>query len=253
MQLSHKNLVYKALLKWYLENGVNHNIEYLRNDNVSLLEENKVILNKENNHKFQELDTNVSNLKNCKNLLELEKTVMKYEGCSLKKTAINTVFSDGNPSAKVMLIGEAPGEEEDKTGRPFVGAAGILLNKMLNAIGQDRNNTYITNILFWRPPGNRKPTEEEINICLPFVHKHVELVNPNILVLVGAIAAKAFYKTDNGITQIRGNWKNISIGNIKNIKSIAIFHPAFLLRQPARKREAWEDLKKIKIEIDRNT
>ena len=192
--------------------------------------------------------------RNKKDLLEnLKKQLNSIENCKLRNNSKNIVLGEGNIDSPIMLIGEAPGEEEDKTGRPFVGAAGILLNKMLNAIGQDRNNTYITNILFWRPPGNRKPTEEEINICLPFVHKHVELVNPNILVLVGAIAAKAFYKSDNGITQIRGNWKNISVGNIKNLKSIAIFHPAFLLRQPARKREAWEDLKKIKIEIDRNT
>ena len=121
---------------------------------------------------------------------------------------------------------------------------------MLHAIQLNRENVYLTNIIFWRPPGNRKPTEEEISACLPFVKKHINLINPKILVLVGATAASAILNIKTGITQIRGKWKNIETKDIKNIKSIAIFHPAFLLRQPSRKREAWEDLKKIKIEID---
>ena len=160
------------------------------------------------------------------------------------------MFADGNSKAKVMVIGEAPGEEEDKTGKPFKGQAGILLDKMLNAIGQNRNNTYITNIIFWRPPGNRNPTEEEINVCLPFVLKHIEIINPKILILAGAISSKTILREKKGIIQLRGKWHNLLISESVNIKTMPIFHPAFLLRQPSRKKEAWEDLKKIKKEID---
>ena len=153
--------------------------------------------------------------------------------------------------SKVMLIGEAPGEEEDKTGKPFKGQAGKLLDKMLDAIGQNRNNTYITNLIFWRPPGNRNPSPEEIDACLPFVLRHIELINPKILILAGAIAAKAILKENNkGIIQLRGKWQNFSLNKDTIIKTMPIYHPSFLLRQPSRKRDAWEDLKKIKKEID---
>ena len=180
---------------------------------------------------------------------DLKKEIEDFDGCSLKNTATNMVFSDGNSNANVMVIGEAPGEEEDRTGKPFKGQAGILLDKMLNAIGQNRDNTYITNIIFWRPPGNRNPTEEEIDICLPFVFKHIEIIKPKVLILAGAIAAKAILNENKGIIQLRGNWHILNIAN-KSIKAMPIYHPAFLLRQPSRKREAWEDLKKIKKEID---
>ena len=150
-----------------------------------------------------------------------------------------------------MVVGEAPGEEEDKLGKPFKGQAGNLLDKMLQAIGQNRENTYITNLIFWRPPGNRNPTQEEINICLPYALKHIEIINPKILILTGAIATKAILRQNNkGIIQLRGKWQNFSINKSTSIKTMPIFHPAFLLRQPSRKREAWEDLKKIKQEID---
>ena len=192
-------------------------------------------------------------LNSVRTLEDLKKLIILNCDCPLKKTAKNIVFSDGNSRANIMFIGEAPGEIEDKTGKPFKGEAGKLLDKMLNAIQLNRENVYLTNIIFWRPPGNRKPTEEEISACLPFVKKHINLINPKILVLVGATAASAILNIKTGITQIRGKWKNIETKDIKSLKSIAIFHPAFLLRQPSRKREAWEDLKKIKIEIDRYT
>ena len=181
----------------------------------------------------------------------LRKKLEVFDGCALKKTATNLVFSDGNEESKVMLIGEAPGEEEDKTGKPFKGQAGKLLDKMLNAIGQNRDNTYITNLIFWRPPGNRNPSLEEIDACLPFVLRHIELINPKILILAGAIAAKAILKENNkGIIQLRGKWQNFSLNKATIIKTMPIYHPSFLLRQPSRKRDAWEDLKKIKKEID---
>ena len=169
-------------------------------------------------------------------------------------TSKNLVFADGNPESKIMLLGEAPGEEEDKTGIPFVGAAGKLLDKMLQAINQNRKNTYISNIIFWRPPGNRRPTEQEIQLCLPFVYKHIEIIRPKILILAGSTAAKAILNLDSGITKIRGIWHDLNFQNLKHkTKAMAIYHPAFLIRQPARKREAWEDLKRIKSEIDNIT
>ena len=198
-------------------------------------------------------ETKVNDLDKVTTLEELKDLIELGCDCSLKKTAKNMVFSDGNPQANIMFIGEAPGEFEDKIGLPFKGEAGKLLDKMLNAIKLNRQNTYLSNIIFWRPPGNRKPTDEEIIACLPFVKKHIDLIKPKILVLVGATAASAILNIQSGITQIRGKWKNIETKNMKKIKSIPIFHPAFLLRQPSRKREAWEDLKKIKIEIDRYT
>ena len=214
-------------------------------DNKILDTENNLDL--ENNPKYSEKDNNIVK---SSTLNELKEEIVNSSGCSLQKTATNLVFSDGNSNSKVMVIGEAPGEEEDKTGKPFKGKAGILLDKMLNAIGQNRNNTYITNIIFWRPPGNRNPTEEEINICLPFVLKHIELINPKVLILAGAIAAKTVLRENKGIIQLRGKWHNLFISKSINIKTMPIFHPAFLLRQPSRKKETWDDLKKIKKEID---
>ena len=213
---------------------------------LPIIDNNNLPLKLKEETKVDDLDK-VRTLEELKDLIELD----CY--CSLKKTAKNMVFSDGNPQANIMFIGEAPGEFEDKIGLPFKGEAGKLLDKMLNAIELNRQNTYLSNIIFWRPPGNRKPTDEEIIACLPFVKKHIDLIKPKILVLLGATAASAILNIQSGITQIRGKWKNIETKNMKKIKSIPIFHPAFLLRQPSRKREAWEDLKKIKIEIDRYT
>ena len=243
----------KTLLKWYLDNGVEFNLAKIDRKHY----QQNVLINKNeeknNNSNTLNLDQSLIPIESYKSLKTLKEAVLNFSGCALKKTAKNSVFSDGNPSSKVMLLGEAPGEEEDKEGKPFVGEAGLLLDKMLNAIGQNRKNTYLSNIIFWRPPGNRKPTEEEIAICLPFVQKHIELVRPKILILAGAIAAKAIYGIETGITQVRGNWKSITLDSGLQLKTIAIFHPSFLLKQPARKKEAWEDLKKIKIEIDSNT
>lgn len=243
----------KSLLKWYLDSGVQFNLSKINRKVVK-----KDILSNSlkvdtNNRNTLDLNESSSLLEDCKSLEELHQLVCNFSGCALKRTAKNTVFADGNPNSKIMLLGEAPGEEEDKEGLPFLGEAGLLLDKMLNAIGQNRKNTYLSNIIFWRPPGNRKPTEEEVSICLPFVQKHIELIKPKILVLVGAIASKAIYGIENGITQVRGNWKIIKLDSGFEVKSIAIFHPAFLIRQPARKKEAWEDLKKIKIAISSDT
>ncbi len=181
------------------------------------------------------------------NLDELRQAWEDFEGCALKDTATNMVFGVGNPDARVMFVGEAPGADEDRQGVPFVGVSGQLLDRMLAAIGLDRENAYITNMLFWRPPGNRNPTTAEIAACLPFVERHIELVDPEILVLVGGTAAKTMLGQSQGIMKLRGRWFNFETGRMtRPIPALAIFHPAYLLRSPAQKRSAWHDLLMIK-------
>ena len=188
-----------------------------------------------------------------RSLAELETFIKQSKACTLKNQAKNTVFSDGNSSSKIMLIGEAPGAEEDKIGKPFVGIAGQFLNKMLAAINLDRNSVYITNIVPWRPPNNRTPDSEEILQCLPFVQKHIEIIQPSILILLGGTAAKAILTTTQGITKLRGQWHTYNNLNLKKpIPTIATYHPAFLLRSPANKKEAWTDLKAIRKKITNN-
>jgi DNA polymerase len=182
---------------------------------------------------------------------ELAAGVAAFDGCSLKFTAISTVFADGNPAAPVMIIGEAPGAEEDRTGRPFVGRAGQLLDRMLAAIGLDRNGVLITNVIYWRPPGNRTPTAAEIASCLPFVLRHVALVRPKILVLAGATAAGALLPQAQGITRLRGRWFDLAIPKLERpVPTLPMFHPSFLLRAPERKREAWHDLLALRARLD---
>ncbi len=176
-------------------------------------------------------------------LEQLRAAVMNFDGCALKKTATQTVFADGNPKADVMLIGEAPGAEEDRQGIPFCGPSGKLLDAMFSSIGLPREKFYISNSIFWRPPGNRTPTPEEIAICRPFVEKHVALIKPTALVLIGACATRALLGVDTGITRLRG--KTYPYTNpylAEGITSFVMFHPSFLLRQSAQKRLAWHDL-----------
>lgn len=174
---------------------------------------------------------------------ELRAALAAFDGCALKHTAANLVFGDGQPGAAMMFIGEAPGGEEDRQGVPFVGPAGKLLDRMLAAIGLARADVYITNILPWRPPGNRSPTDAEIAACLPFVERHIELVAPRLLVFVGGTSAKTLLCTREGIMKLRGRWFSYeSVHMAAPIPARAIFHPAYLLRSPAQKREAWIDL-----------
>jgi len=175
-------------------------------------------------------------------LEELKEAIRHFEGLSLKATATNLVFADGNPEARLMLIGEAPGAEEDRRGLPFVGAAGQLLDKMLAAIGHDRTNSYITNIVNWRPPGNRKPSPAEMALCQPFIDRHIALVNPALIVLLGDTAAKTLTNRTEGITRMRGKWFTWNKPDGSTIPLLPTFHPAFLLRSPSQKREAWMDL-----------
>ncbi|HYM72319.1 MAG TPA: uracil-DNA glycosylase [Stellaceae bacterium] len=177
--------------------------------------------------------------------------VAGFDACPLKRTATNTVFADGNPAAPVMIIGEAPGADEDRIGRPFVGRAGQLLDRMLAAIGLDRTSVQITNVIYWRPPGNRKPTAAEIASCLPFVFRHIVLSQPKILVLAGGTAAGALLPETVGITRLRGRWFDLAVpGLAEPLPTLPMFHPAFLLRSPERKREAWRDLLALKARLD---
>ena len=182
---------------------------------------------------------------------ELRAAVECYDGCGLKKFASRTVFADGNPAAPVMFVGEAPGADEDRQGLPFVGVSGKLLDRMLASIGLARQtNAYITNIVFWRPPGNRAPTDEEIACCLPFVRRHIELVDPQVLVLVGGMSAKTLLGKPTGITRLRGHWYEYETpGLSRPVPTTALFHPAYLLRSPDQKRFAWRDLISIKQKL----
>ena len=212
--------------------------------------EDKVNLNK--NDKNSNQLNNISSLPDLKavdSLDDLKEYMSKFKGCELSKSATNMVFSDGNKSSEIMLIGEAPGHDEDIQGKPFVGRSGKLLNKMLEAIGLSRDTVYIANIVPWRPPNNRRPTEEEINICLPFIRKHIELIAPKVLMLLGSTATYALLRNKEGITKIRGKWVDMEFGKLK-VPTLPSFHPAFLLRQPAQKKYSWEDLKMLKKKID---
>ena len=185
----------------------------------------------------------------CQTLDELKEALSNFEGCSLKYTAKNLVFADGNPDAELMFVGEAPGRDEDIQGLPFVGRAGQLLDRMLAAIGRDRQSAYITNTLNWRPPGNRNPTPAEQAICQPFIERHIEIKNPKVLVFLGGVAAKQLLDTSTGIMRLRGKWHVYRVGGLE-IPALPTLHPAYLLRQPAQKRLAWRDLLSLMQRLD---
>ena len=182
-------------------------------------------------------------------LENLKNRISQIENCELKKNSNQLVFSDGNFKSKIMIIGEGPGEKEDLIGKPFVGDAGNLLNKMLAAINIDREKTYITNLVNYRPPNDRKPLTSEINRYSKFLIEHILLINPKIIIIMGNTAMEALVGTNTKISKERGKWKDILIGN-KTFLSIITFHPAYLLRQPDQKRHSWSDLKEIKKKID---
>src|SRR5271154_5179708 len=168
----------------------------------------------------------------------------KFEGCALKHTATRLVFADGNPQARIMFVGEAPGREEDLEGLPFVGRSGKLLDRMIAAIGLDRSKAYIANVIPWRPPGNRTPTPQETQICLPFIQRQIELVNPDVLVTLGNPSTQTLLQTREGIMRTRGKWHTYDTGT-RVIRALATFHPAYLLRSPSYKKMAWQDLRAI--------
>lgn len=197
----------------------------------------------------ENIDTALKLASNCKDLTELNAAILEFEGCSLKKTASNTVFCDGNPDSDIMIIGEAPGGDEDRIGKPFVGETGQLLDRMFAAIDMKRENDfYITNVLPWRPPGNRKPTDAECDLCIPFIKRHIELFQPKLIICIGGTSASALLNTKNGITKLRGKWEEYLISG-KTIPIIPILHPAYLIRQPQFKKQTWHDLLAIKAKI----
>ena len=213
-------------------------IKYYKLINHNLIYNNKAI-NRYKKDNF-EISADIA-----ENLERLKKSIGAIKNCSLKSSATNIVFSDGNPKSKIMLVGEAPGSNEDQEGLPFVGRAGALLDKMLDSINLNRKNVYISNIVNYRPPENRRPTDKEVNRYMPFIKKHIEIINPKILVLLGSTAMNALIGNDIVISKARGKWIDKEFGSCKT-SVIITFHPAFLMRQPAQKKMAWIDLKMIR-------
>jgi uracil-DNA glycosylase len=186
----------------------------------------------------------------CRTLAELEAALGDFDGCALKETAKQLCFADGNPEARLMLIGEAPGAEEDRQGKPFVGPSGQLLDRMLAEIGIDRTRAWITNVIYWRPPGNRPPTTGEIAVCLPFLERQIELLDPAVILFVGGIAAKALLERNEGVTKLRGRPFTYGTAGGRQIPCLVTFHPAYLLRQPLNKRFVWRDLLQLRAQLD---
>tara|TARA_Y100000817_G_scaffold291373_1_gene262850 strand:+ start:62 stop:769 length:708 start_codon:yes stop_codon:yes gene_type:complete len=229
MEIEHKN-----------QNN-NNNYE----DIMDLFEIDYVYENKPIKRTFDELS-----LEDKQSLLEnLKKKILEVSDCDLKKNSKQIVFNDGNPQSKIMIIGEGPGQKEDEMGKPFVGDAGVLLNKMLEAINIKRPKIYITNVVNYRPPNNRKPEVSEINRYSVFLRQHINIINPKILILMGSTAMEALFGQTLKITQERGKWKELIV-NQKTYQTILTFHPAYLLRQPEQKKYSWVDLKMIRKKID---
>jgi uracil-DNA glycosylase len=183
-----------------------------------------------------------------RSLADLRQQLERFDGCALKATAKNLCFFRGSEKARLMVIGEAPGRDEDIAGKPFVGAAGQLLDRMLAAIGESEASVHITNIVYWRPPGNRTPTPQEGQICRPFLERQIELVAPEIVLLLGGAAAKHMLDTPEGIMKLRGSWREIEVGE-QRLRTMASLHPAYLLRTPTAKRQAWQDLLAVKLAL----
>lgn len=189
----------------------------------------------------------------CHTLSELEAAVRAFDGCAIKKTASKTVFCDGNPEAKIVIIGEAPGAQEDVQGIPFCGPSGQLLDRMLASIGLDRTKVYISNTVFWRPPGNRQPSMEETAICLPFVEKHIALINPALLILSGGTATTTLLQRDQSISRLRGKFYEYNNPYLqKPVATAVTYHPSYLLRSPGQKKLAWQDLLMVKKFLEEN-
>ena len=236
------------LLKWYLELGVYFCLEDSPQNHIMQKTQDKPASEQPNS--FGEWIGLAKELADsCDDLASLAEAIRSFQGCELSKTATNTVFSDGDPSSKIMLIGEAPGFNEDIQGIPFCGASGALLNKMLSAIGLKRSEVYISNAVFWRPPNNRKPSDQEIELCRPFVQKHIALICPKIILLLGGTAVASLLEQPASVASLRGSvHEYINQYTVANqpIKLIATYHPSYLLRRPEQKKLAWEDMLLLK-------
>jgi DNA polymerase len=188
----------------------------------------------------------------CETLEQLRDAMENAKGCDLIKAATHTVFADGDSSARIMIIGEAPGADEDRVGQPFVGQSGQLLNAILATIGLDRKSVYISNIIPWRPPGNRPPTTAETNYCLPFIHKHIELLAPKILILLGGVAVKTLLGRNDGILKLRGQIFEYTMQNGNTIAALPTFHPSYIMRSPSQKAQVWKDMLILKKWLSEN-
>ena len=213
-------------------------IKFYKLINYNLIYNNKAINRYKNNNYEISFDK-------AKKLEKLKNAISDIKNCELKRNASQMVFADGNPKANIMFIGEGPGASEDEEGIPFVGRAGVLLDKMLASINLDRKNVYISNIVNYRPPENRRPTDEEIKKYLPFITKHIEIINPKILVLLGSTAMNTLVENKEVISKVRGKWIEKQFRSCKT-SVIVTFHPAFLMRQPAQKKMTWIDLQMIR-------
>jgi DNA polymerase len=250
------------ILRWHLDAGVDETIGLAPVNHFDLAGQSSVDslnvnTNREtDNHKdpikitntFKNLKTNHNNslliqFSEIETLSQLQKILEKFDGCFLKKTATNLVFAHGSTKAKIMFVGPAPGTEEDREGTPFVGASGTLLDGMIKSIGIDRSSVMLSNLVFWRPPGNRTPTSEEIKICLPFLQCLIRIVNPLVLVALGGLASDTLFNQGKGIHQTRGKWLKYKSTDIENsINAITVFHPDYLINTPEQKKFAWRDL-----------
>lgn len=253
---AHRRAVIAAWLEWQLESGVDCTLEWPRPKPRDLAGAEPTI-RPDTPSATQSLAPAPRRLsarssttgdaraiaRSCSTLEELRAALERFDGCALAETATRLCFADGAPDAPLMIIGEAPGAEEDRLGKPFVGPSGQLLDRMLAWIGRDRRNSWITNVVFWRPPGNRTPTAAEIAVCLPFVERQIELIRPRLLLFLGGIAARALLGVDEGVSRLRGRlfqWQSEALAS--PVPALITLHPAYLLRQPAQKRFAWRDL-----------
>lgn len=254
-----KQIDIQELLDWYIWAGVTET----SSDEVCLLEKNEHFTLNQSSSTVNSSQTTKSPLisikpsssiskdardicSQAKDLQELKQLIANFNGCNLKNTAASTVFGKGNPQAKIMLIGEAPGADEDRMGEPFVGRCGKLLDKMFKAMDIKREDCYITNVLPWRPPGNRTPTDDEIAICLPFLKRQIELIEPDFILFLGGIALKSVMDTTDSISRTRGKWLEYQLPSTKVIQVLATYHPSYLLRTPAQKSKVWTDLLRLK-------
>ena len=246
-----KQINIEEALDWYILAGVNETCS----DDVCLFENpvNKSVTSDKSVQSTVSHGPISDILKNARDICltansldDLQALLLRFDGCSLKNTAASTVFGSGNAKAKIMLIGEAPGADEDRIGKPFVGRCGKLLDKMLSAVSVKREDCYITNVLPWRPPGNRTPTDDEIAICLPFLKRQIELINPDFILLLGGIALKSVMDCSDSISRTRGKWLEYSTSKGRGIPVLATYHPSYLLRSSSQKSKAWADLLRLK-------
>jgi uracil-DNA glycosylase len=244
-----------AALRWWVEAGVDLALDETPHDRFAAPAQKPIAVNAPPPARAPALSTAVAPDEAARNarelaqaartLDELRAALENFGGCGLRNTATQLVFADGAPGAPLMLVGEAPGADEDRIGKPFVGRAGQLLDRMLAAIGLDRTSVYIANVVPWRPPGNRTPTLQETAICLPFIRRQIELSNPRILVCMGNSSAQTLLGLKEGITRTRGQFFDYPLSDGRAIKAMPMLHPAYLLRQPAQKKLAWRDLQKL--------